>query len=232
MFKYNLLYYLINVDNTKYYGFIDTGGGKTFLFRNKKLIKDIEETNEYLNIKEMHKFPDKVILFIGQDYFKNKIFHFNYKNKTLAELSKSPSKNSRMYKQYRMIKSKTNNFIHTDIIFENKKEIFLFDTGATLDRNKKQYAISFLDGRIFDKLQKKYKTIKKYDADGSPVMIIPEVTIFGKVIKNVKFLRRKNGSFSWMSKITKIKHIGAIGGNVLKHFNIICDYKNVKFYVG
>ena len=67
--------------------------------------------------------------------------------------------------------------------------------------------------------------------DGSPIMIIPEITIFGKVIKNVKFLRRQNNSFSWMSKITKIKHIGAIGGNILKHFNIICDYKNIRYFV-
>ena len=34
-----------------------------------------------------------------------------------------------------------------------------------------------------------------------------------------------------MSGWTKIKHIGAIGGNVLKNFNIICDYKNKKYYV-
>ena len=34
-----------------------------------------------------------------------------------------------------------------------------------------------------------------------------------------------------MSNITKIKHIGAIGGNVLKNFNIICDYKNVNYYI-
>ena len=155
MYKYNLIYYPIIINTKKYYGFIDTGGGKTFLFRNKKLLKDIKETNTYLDVKELHKFPNNVILFIGQDYFKNKIFQFDYKNKIVVELNKSPSKNSRKYKQYHMIKSKKNNFIHIDIIFENKKERFLFDTGATLDRNKKQYAISFLDGKIFDKMQKK-----------------------------------------------------------------------------
>ena len=34
-----------------------------------------------------------------------------------------------------------------------------------------------------------------------------------------------------MSNITKVKHVGAIGGNVLKNFNIICDYKNKNFYI-
>ena len=99
-------------------------------------------------------------------------------------------------------------------------------------RNKKQYGISFLDGIIFDKLSKKYKVIRNYDDDKSPVIIIPEITIFDKKIKNVKFLRRDNNSFlNWMSNITKVKHIGAIGGNVLKNFNIICDYKNKNFYI-
>ena len=232
MFKYNLIYYPLTIGKNKYYGFVDTGGGYTFLFRNKKLLKNIKETNEYLENKELDKFPNNIILFIGQDFFRNKIIQFNYKKKIMKELTNSPSKNTKKYKIFNMIKRKKNNFIHIDIIFENKKERFLFDTGATLDRNKKQYAISFLDGKIFDKLKKKYKIIEKYDMDDSPVIIIPEITIFGKKIKNVKFLKRPdNAFFSGMSGITKIKHIGAIGGNVLKHFNIICDYKNKIYYV-
>ena len=39
---------------------------------------------------------------------------------------------------------------------EEKEEMFLFDTGATLLKNNKNYGISFLDGTLFDKLQKKY----------------------------------------------------------------------------
>lgn len=30
MYKYNLIYYPIIINNKKYYGFIDTGGGKHF----------------------------------------------------------------------------------------------------------------------------------------------------------------------------------------------------------
>ena len=34
-----------------------------------------------------------------------------------------------------------------------------------------------------------------------------------------------------MTNQTGIKHIGAIGGNVLKNFRIICDYKDKIIYV-
>ena len=47
------------------------------------------------------------------------------------------------YKSFPMLKSKKSDFIHVDIIFENDESRFLFDTGATLTRNGKEYAISF-----------------------------------------------------------------------------------------
>ena len=62
-------------------------------------------------------------------------------------------------------------------------------------------------------------------------MTIQEIIIFDKKIMNVTFLRREKGAFSRMSKLTGVKHMGAIGGNVLKHFSVICDYKNKAFYV-
>jgi hypothetical protein len=113
------------------------------------------------------------------------------------------------------------NYCLFEILFENKKEIFLFDTGAALIRNNKNYGVSFLDGKIFDKLKDKYKIVEKYDDDGSPCIIIPEIIVFNTVIKNVQF----------MTKQTGIKHIGAIGGNVLKYFRIICDFKNKMIYL-
>lgn len=228
-FKNNLIYYLIPLKEEKknYYGFIDTGGGKTFLFREKKLIKFVKETSLFIEESKLKNLPKNVIMFIGQNFFKNKIIEFNYKEKTVKELKKYKKK----YDYFPMIKSPKNNFIHIDVNFEGSIERFLFDTGATLERNKKQYGISFLNGKLFDKLKKKYKTINNYDDDSSPVIIIPKITIFGKVIKNVKFLRRHKKAFIWMSNITKINHIGAIGGNVLKNFTIICDYKKNGYYI-
>ena len=124
------------------------------------------------------------------------------------------------------------NYALSQLQFEGTKEIFLFDTGATTTRNKNNYGIYFLDGIVFDKLKDKYKVIKDYDDDGSPCIIIPEIVIFNTSVKNVKFLRRgPNNFYDYMSNQTGIKHIGAIGGNVLKNFKIICDYKNKLIYV-
>ena len=117
------------------------------------------------------------------------------------------------------------------IIFEEKEEMFLFDTGATIIRNNKNYGISFLDVILFDKLRKKYNEVDRFDDDGSPCIIIPKITIFNKVLKNVKFLRRNKGVFKWMSGLRDINHIGAIGGNVLKYFKIIGYFKNKIMYV-
>ena len=87
------------------------------------------------------------------------------------------------------------NYALFQLEFEGKNEVFLFDTGATTTRNHKNYGISFLDGNVFDKLQEKYKVMKKYDDDGSPCIIIPEIIIFNTIIKNVKFLKRKKNAF-------------------------------------
>jgi hypothetical protein len=234
MYKYNLIYYPFILNGKKYYGFLDTGGGQTFFFKNKELMKYTDEVTKYIEIKDFCRYsPNKVVIFIGQNFFKDKVFRFDYKDKIVEEVKRGHMEiiyNDR--KQYEMVKSKKADFIHIDITFEGKKQRFLFDTGATLERNNKEYGISFLDGEIFDKLPKSYKVIENYDEDGSSVVIIPEITIFDKKIKNVKFLRRNNNNFLvMMSGWTRIKHIGAIGGNILKNFNIICDYKNKKYYV-
>jgi hypothetical protein len=34
-----------------------------------------------------------------------------------------------------------------------------------------------------------------------------------------------------MSQITGVKHIGAIGGNILKKFKLVADFKNELFYI-
>ena len=46
-----------------------------------------------------------------------------------------------------------------------------------------------------------------------------------------KFTRLPKGALTdWMSKIAGVDHVGAIGGNILKHFTVIADYGNKRFY--
>jgi hypothetical protein len=222
MLKNNLIFIKV-IDN--YLGFLDTGGGMTFQFRNPELNNKVKI--KYRDDPEVDFLPKKVIVFYGNDYWNNKIYLFDYIQQKFNFINKIP-KNLTPYKML----NKKANFSLFQLEFEGKNEVFLFDTGATNLRNKKNYGISFLDGNIFDKLQDKYKVIKNYDDDGSPCIIIPEIIIFNTVVKNVKFLRRnKNAFFNSMTNQTGIKHIGAIGGNVLKKFKIICDYKDKIIYV-
>jgi hypothetical protein len=45
------------------------------------------------------------------------------------------------------------------------------------------------------------------------------------------FLRRnKNAFYKWMSGLTGIKHIGAIGGNILQHFKLLLIFKGFNFF--
>ena len=221
MLKNNLIYLKLK---DKYLGFLDTGGGYTFLFR-----KDIQINKiKCIDIGcEADLFPKNVVLFVGNDYWKNKIYLFDYMNKKFKFVDTIP-KNKLSYQMY----YKNKNFSLLKVIFNDKNKMFLFDTGAMTIRNGKNYGISFLDGNLFDNLDKKYKIIKNYDDDGSPCVIIPKIIIFGKIIRNVKFLRRNNNNFEkYMSTITGVKHVGAIGGNVLKYFTIYADFKNKKYWI-
>ena len=224
MLKNNLIFIKV-FDN--YMGFLDTGGGMTFQFRNPDLNSKVklmyrEETSTALDA-----LPKKVIVFYGNDYWDNKIYLFDYIQKKFNFINKIP-KNVTPYKML----NKKLNYALFHLQFEGKNEVFLFDTGATTTRKNKNHGISFLDGNVFDKLQDKYKVITKYDDDRSPCIIIPEIIIFNTILKNIKFLRRvKNSFYVFMSNQTGINHIGAIGSNVLKKFKIICDYKHKVIYV-
>jgi hypothetical protein len=222
MLKNNLIFIKV-VDN--FIGFLDTGGGMTFQFRNPEVNSKVKLI--YRDEPELEFLPKKVIVFYGNDYWDNKIYLFDYKQEKFKFINTIP-KNVKPYKMF----NKNLNYALFQLKFEGVDEVFLFDTGAANTRNNKNYGISFLDGTVFDKLQDKYKVIKKYDDDGSPCIIIPEIVIFNTIVKNVKFLRReKNAFYDFMSNQTGIKHIGAIGGNVLKNFKIICDYKHNVIYV-
>ena len=222
MLKNNLIFIKV-VDN--FIGFLDTGGGMTFQFRNPELNSKVKLI--YREEIALEFLPKKVIIFYGNNYWNNKIYLFDYIQEKFKFINTIP-KNLTPYKML----NKNLNYALFQLKFEGKDKVFLFDTGAVTIRNNKNYGISFLDGKVFDKLQDKYKVIKKYDDDGSPCIIIPEIIIFNTIVKNVKFLRReKNAFYDFMSNQTGIKHIGAIGGNVLKNFKIICDYKHNVIYV-
>jgi len=226
MLKYNLIFLKLEHHET-HYAFLDTGGGMTFLFREPELADDLRL--KYRKEKSLAYMPKSVIAFFGHDWFagSTKIFLFDYINKMFKHLEKIP-KGLGAKDSYQMLNKRGFPILIADILINGKSqcENFLFDTGATQMKNGKPSATSFLDGKIFDTISEK----KSYhEDDGSPSMMLT-IRVFGKVLR-AKFTRRPKGALTdWMSKIAGVDHVGAIGGNILKHFTVIADYGNKRFY--
>jgi hypothetical protein len=77
-----------------------------------------------LEEEQLYDLPKKVIVFYGNDYCKNTIYLFDYINKKFSFITKIP----KYLTPYKMFNKKLNYSLLT-ILFEEKKEIFLFDTG-------------------------------------------------------------------------------------------------------
>ena len=229
--KYKLIHNLVYLCFDNYLFFLDTAGPTNNILLDKKFKDKIDMPFiiiDDVKMKELEgHFPKKVILFVGNSFWKKNIFQFDYHNQKFGLISKIPKQiqknNFPIYRGYA-------NYGCIDCIFEGREERFVLDTGASRKgKNKNLYATSFLDGTIFDKL--KYEKINNYDED-EPCIIIPEIIIFNKTIKNVKFVRRPQNRFkNYMSKAIGTKCVGAIGGNILKNFNFIYNMKNNKIHI-
>jgi hypothetical protein len=84
----NNLIYIIIKDN--FLGFLDTGGISTFLFRNYELSKELGY--KFIENKDLDYLDKKVILFVGNDYWKNKIYLFNYIDTKFEFINRIPKK--------------------------------------------------------------------------------------------------------------------------------------------
>ena len=122
MLRRNLLYTKIG----NYEGFMDTGGGAIFKFMEGDL------KMKFIEAKELDFLPKKVIVFIGNDYWRNKIYLFDYVRKRFGFTNAIPKLLS--YKMY----NEKMNYAHFKIELDGKEEMFLFDTGTTLTKDKKK----------------------------------------------------------------------------------------------
>ena len=147
MLKNNLIFIRVIDD---FIGFLDTGGGMIFQFRNPELNSKVKII--YREEPQLESLPKKVIVFFGNNYWDNKIYLFDYIEEKFKFINTIPKNLT----PYEMLNKKLN-YALFKLKFEGKDEVFLFDTGASTTRNNKDYGISFLDGKVFDKLQDKYK---------------------------------------------------------------------------
>ncbi len=184
---------------------------------------------------------------LGQHWFADRIWTFDYLNEKLILWNKTPSIIEKESKHRVKLAFKSNIFGKRTLSFPRIKievdgeEIdVLFDTGATTFLTKKALeelndkraatrATSFITNVMFEKWRKnnpKWRIIEKAESTTGEAMIeVPKLKIAEYEVGPVWFTRRANTNFhEYMSKFMDKKIEGAIGGNALHHFIITVDY--------
>lgn len=197
--------------------------------------------------KEGQKLHSNYDGMLGQHWFADRIWTFDYLNQKLILWNKTPSIIEKKSKHRVKLAFKTNIFGKRTLSFPRIKievdgeEIdVLFDTGATTfltkealeelkDERAATRATSFITNVMFEKWRKKnpkWRIIKKAESTTGEAMIeVPNLKIAGYEVGPVWFTRRANKNFhEFMSKFMDKKIEGAIGGNALHHFRITVDY--------
>lgn len=254
--------------------YTDTGG-KNFLYKSginklntKRSRKKLWEKSNIENLftekeipipylKEIYFINDQSSNFdgmLGREWFANKVWEFDYVNKTLKH-HKFPEKNKKNINQTVRLYFKSDSLdkhIHhlprIQIIVKSDTLSFLFDTGAQahlsleaqnkLNKNK-LVGTSFINASTFEKWRSTYPEWSIIE-DGnlsfdkkSDIIIVPEIQIGEKTVGPVEFVKRADSNFKVMSNIFMDKEIvGALGGNALSRLdNFIVNYKTEELIV-
>ncbi len=175
----------------------------------------------------------------GHAWFGNRLWQLSYSEKSLKLLNKIDS--PRGQKVPLFFKGIGYFYPRMSISVEDESLDVLFDTGGTsvlsevamneLNLKDAIVASSFIRESIFNKWQKKHpdwKVIQAGDRFGNNDLIrVPLVVVAGKKIGPIWFAKRPNSAYDeMMSQYMDCKCAGAIGGNVLKYFDITLDYPN------
>lgn len=187
---------------------------------------------------------------LGAHWFGNKIWNFNYHEKTLNivdSINWSDFPKNELTTIGFLQDSLGNNLTHfpsIPIIVDGDTIQTLFDTGATALLSEeaqekfgaKTVGTSFIIASIFDKWQAQHpdwEIIKKGDQMLEEDLIkVPQVTIGGHQVGPVWFAKRKDENFTqfmsqWMDQTVE----GAVGGSCLQYFStILIDYNSGKAF--
>ncbi|MEZ4951431.1 MAG: hypothetical protein R2784_18900 [Saprospiraceae bacterium] len=184
----------------------------------------------------------------GREWFGDKIWEFDYENKTLSCLN-----------DYQVEKEKTRESIHLyfknnsdgkhihhlpriEVIVNSDTLSMLFDSGAQaflsmeaqeeLQKNE-LVATSFINASTFNKWKNEYPEWTVLEGadmsfgEKSDIIIVPQVQIGSVIVGPIEFVVRADSNFKVMSDFFMDKEIvGALGGNALSGLNkFILDYK-------
>jgi len=269
VFKNDLIYLSIPLkyDTLKLY--TDTGG-KNYLYQSgiKKLDTKRSKKNlwEHANMenllreseipipsfKEIFFTNDRTSSFdgmLGRGWFANKIWEFDYSNKTLKHLQRreKDNENTRQSISLYFRTDSTGNHIHhlprLQMIVKSDTLSMLLDTGAQAYlsmeaqrelRKDELVATSFINATTFNRWSNahpEWKVIAKGDLSfgkKADMIIVPEIQIAGLRLCPVEFVKRADSNFEVMSSYFMDQEIvGALGGNALSGLNkFVVDYVN------
>ena len=181
---------------------------------------------------------------LGNGWLGKMIWRFNYPQKSLSSLTSiGVPKGSKIPIHFK----EGLYYPRMGITVDGQNLDVLFDTGATsffssnamseLGLKEAFSASSFMRESVFDSWTKKHpewKVIKAGDRMGNYDLIrVPLVELAGYKVGPIWFAKRPNKAYDeYMSQYMDCKCAGAIGGNVLKNFEVIVDYpaKSAWFY--
>lgn len=177
---------------------------------------------------------------IGHGWLGTGVWKFDYPKKTLTLLSGTEKSRSGI-KVPLFFKGEGFYYPRFRIEVDGKPLDMLLDTGATsffspvaqkeLGLTQAFSASSFIRESIFSEWQRQHpewKVIPQGDRFGKNDLIrVPKLKIGDLEVGPVWFAKRPNKAYDeFMSKFMDCKCAGAVGGNVLRSFEIVVDYPN------
>jgi hypothetical protein len=121
----------------------------------------------------------------------------------------------------------------------------LLDTGATVwlspeaqrvvnDKGAAERATSFAAASLFDPWRKahpSWRVVEKgCQRSGAALIEVPEVEVSGFKVGPVRFTRRPEVSFTWMSSFMDRPIVASMGGDFLQYFKVTVDYPRAVAY--
>ena len=194
---------------------------------------------------------------LGSSWFADKVWNFDYQNKTLAivqkiKWSKAMTKHTvNLGFQKDKAGQKTTHFPRIPMVVEGDTLQVLFDTGAMANLNQeaqkqfgcKAIGASFITRSIFNRWRQKHPKWQVIEKGNvifmhgkkrleEDLIQVPKITIGGYEVGPVWFASRRDQNFTqWMSQWMDQKIVGAVGGSCFQYFQtIIVDYHQERAY--
>ncbi len=186
-------------------------------------------------------------VFLGQFFFINKSWTFDYKSgKLYVNTPVNAVEENTQSIGFKKDRQGNKRFGHPSmqIVVDGKTIDVLFDTGATLllgensetvFSNKKAAGGSFIARSIFDIWHQQHpdwRVIEKGEITGADLIEVPEVTVGNLTAGPVWFAKRPDEAWSrgMIGSMDKVVE-GAIGGSFLQYFKVSIDYNSelIKF---